>query len=219
MPVLVIDANSCDRTREFALARGATVVTRDWEGFVAARRFALEQVKTPWALALDADEALDDRLRSALLEAAGDAAGYTVARDTYFCGRALRMWRGERLLRAFEVAKVRVEAHPAVGGSAQLHERYVVDGIVRDLPGTLLHFSYDDRAAYRNRYDRYTSLEAAGLRASVLDWLIEVPRTFGRLLWMLFAKGALFDGKRGIYAAWWSAKYPAAVRWKALARR
>jgi glycosyltransferase involved in cell wall biosynthesis len=219
MPVLVVDARSCDRTAEFARSYGATVVVRSWLGFVEARQFALSQVQTPWALALDADEALDDRLRDAILSAADDCEGYTVARDTYFCGRALRMWRGERLLRLFNVGRVRLEARPAAGGSAQLHERYVVEGTVRDLPGVLLHFSYDDRASYRTKFDRYTALEAAGTQPSVGAWLLEIPNTLGRLAWMLVAKGALLDGARGIYAAWWSAKYPASVRWKALARR
>lgn len=219
MRVLVIDAHSCDRTREFALARGAEVVERDWDGFVMTRRYALARVQTAWVLALDADEALDDRLRDALCAADGAAHGYTLSRDTYYCGKALRMWRGERLLRLIRVAGARVEAHPAAGGDAQLHERYACDGRIDDLPGTLLHFSYDDAADYRAKYGRYTAIEAAALPRSPLPFLWEAVRAAPRFAWLLCARGAALDGSRGVRVAWWSAWYPAVVRWKALVRR
>jgi len=122
--ILVVDAQSCDRTRELAELYGARVIDRAWNGFVDARRFALAQVTTPWAFALDADEVLDEELGEAILACAGTADGYTVSRNTYFCGKPLRMWSGERLLRLFRVAKTRVEAKPASGGTAELHERY-----------------------------------------------------------------------------------------------
>ncbi len=219
MPVLVIDAHSCDRTREFARARGAEVIERDWDDFVSARRFALSKVRTPWMLALDADEALDDRLRDAVTSADATANGYTVTRDTYYCGKPLRMWRGERLLRLMRASSASVDARPAAGGEAQLHERYACDGSVSDLPGTLLHFSYDDAADYRAKYDRYTDIEAVSLPRSAAAFAWEALRSCARFPWLLVARGALLDGPRGIGVAWWSAWYPAVVRWKALVRR
>src|SRR5437773_2363769 len=98
MRALVIDHASTDRTREIARERGAQVIERPWEGFVAGRRFALTQVRTPWTLMIDADEALDDRLRAAIIEAGEVCNGYLIARTTFYCGRPLRMWRNERLL-------------------------------------------------------------------------------------------------------------------------
>lgn len=219
MHVLVIDAHSCDRTRAFAQAHGAEVIERDWDGFVSARRFALARVRTPWMLALDADEALDDRLRDAVAAVDGAADGYTVARDTYYCGKPLRMWSGERLLRLMRAANARVDARPAAGGDAQLHERYVCDGSVADMPGTLLHFSYDDAADYRAKYARYTDIEAASLPRSAAALAWETLRAWAHFGWLLVARGALLDGPRGIGVAWWSAWYPAVVRWKALVRR
>lgn len=219
MPVLVVDAHSCDRTRDIARAHGAAVIERDWDDFVSARRFALSNVRTPWMLALDADEALDDRLRDAVTAADGTADGYTVSRNTYYCGKPLRMWSGERLLRLMRTARAGVDARPAAGGEAQLHERYVCDGSVADLPGTLLHFSYDDARDYRAKYDRYTDIEAASLPGSAASFLWEALRACARFPWLLLARGALLDGARGIGVAWWSAWYPAVVRWKALVRR
>ncbi len=208
--ILVIDAQSCDRTRELAALYGARVIERPWDGFVEARRFALAQVATPWAFALDADEALDDDLRDAVLACAGTADGYAVARDTYFCGKPLRMWQGESLLRLMRVAKARVEANPASGGDAELHERYVVDGPVERLGGRLLHYSYETVESYREKFARYTDLEAAGHPPRANPLLVPL-----RLIYSLVVRGGLLDGPRGIYVAWMSALYPSVVSWKA----
>jgi glycosyltransferase involved in cell wall biosynthesis len=213
---LVVDSGSKDHTVEFARSWGARVIERPWTDFVDARRYALAQVSTPWAFMLDADEALDDVLRDAVSSAPGDVDAYRVFRTTYFCGKPMRLWSREPLIRLFKRDRVRLQAFPAGGGSAALHERWECDGAVRDLDGTLLHYSYPDVSTYRAKYARYTSTEAAGLSPS---W----PRFFGaaakgmlRFGHMLLVRGALLDGWRGIYIAYYSAMYPAVVALKAL---
>lgn len=218
MHVLVLDALSRDHTVQFARGAGAQVVQREWTDFVDARRFALARVRTPWALMLDADEALDDVLREAIAGAADDAngtVGYRVRRTTYFCGRPIRQWRNEPLLRLFRTDCAVVEGHPAAGGRAALHESWTCAGPVAELAGTLLHFSYPDYASYRAKYDRYTSAEAEGIDASALLLAGATLAGLARFPWLLFGKGALLDGARGIYVAYKSAMYPAVVAWKA----
>jgi hypothetical protein len=118
-------------------------------------------------------------------------------------------------VRLFRTHRGILTAHPAAGGVAALHESWSCEGRVEELAGTLLHFSYPDYAAYRTKYDRYTSAEAAGLDGSLLGvgtaWLKGLPR----FAWLLFGKGALLDGPRGIYVAYKSAMYPAVVARKA----
>jgi glycosyltransferase involved in cell wall biosynthesis len=219
MRLLVLDARSCDRTVEFARSAGAEVIEREWSGFVDARRFALSQVRTSWTLMIDADEALDDALRDAILAAPGDVDGYIVRRSTYYCGKSLRMWRAEPLLRLFRTDRAMLAARPAAGGGAALHERWSCAGAIGELPGTLLHFSYPDAASYRVKFARYTDLEGAAMTPSIgraaLEGLLIAPR-FVRLL---FVKGALLDGARGIAAAYGSARYRFICALKALRRR
>lgn len=218
MHVLVLDACSRDHTVQFARGAGAEVVQREWTDFVDARRFALSQARTPWVLMLDADEALDDVLREAIVRADPDADrvdGYRVRRTTYFCGRPIRQWRNEPLLRLFRTECGILRAHPAAGGGAALHESWTCSGPAGDLDGTLLHFSYPDYAAYRTKYDRYTSVEAGGLRGSALGSIRSGLRAVVQFAWLLFGKGALLDGPRGVYVAYKSAMYPAVVAWKA----
>jgi glycosyltransferase involved in cell wall biosynthesis len=218
MPVLLVDHESTDATAQIARAHRACVVTRRFDGFVNARRFAIAQVETPWTLMIDADERLDDALRDAILAARDDVDGYVVSRTTYYRGKPLRIWRGERLLRLFRTNRARLEASPAAGGQAELHERWICDGATRTLAGTLEHYSYLDAASYRAKYERYTDIEARGVRpgldAAVLLQTALTPARFLRLL----LKGAALDGPDGWYVAWKSALYPAVVQWKALRR-
>lgn len=220
MPVLVLDANSDDGTADYARAAGAQVVERAWTDFVDARRFALGLVRTPWTFAIDADEELDDVLRAAVIAAPADGAtAFRIRRSTYFRGKPLRMWSNEPLLRLFRTGSARIEASPAAGGDAALHERYIVDGPVADVDGTLLHYSYPDAASYRSKFRAYTSLEAAGVRPSIRLAIWAVATALFRFGWNMLRRGALLDGTRGWYVAWYSAWYPAVVAVKALVRR
>lgn len=214
----VLDAFSSDGTVAYARAAGARVEQRAWTDYVDARRYALAQIETPWTLLLDADEALDDRLRDAIVQARGEVDGYVVHRTTYFRGKPMRMWRDEPLLRVVRTARARIEAVPAAGGSAPLHERLVCDGPTGELQGVLLHYSYPDASSYREKFARYTSLEAAGVCGRLGSVLAQGALLPVRLLNNLLRRGALFDGRRGWYVAWYSALYPAVVHWKAWRR-
>jgi hypothetical protein len=165
---------------------------------------------------IDADERPDAALCDAIALAPRDADGYMLSRTTYYCGKPLRMWSGERLLRLFRVDRVRLEAAPAAGGDAQLHERWVCDGDVRVLDGVLEHFSYPDARSYRAKYEYYTSLEAEHVHVSAAEMFVQallVPLRFANLL---TRRGALLDGPSGWAVAWYSSLYPAVVAWKAL---
>lgn len=214
--LLVIDALSTDHTIAYAQAAGARVIERRWTDFVDVRRYALGQVQTPWVLMLDADEALDDRLRDAILAADANVDGYIVRRSTYFRGKPMRMWSNEPLLRLVRTQDARIEARPAAGGEAALHERLVCDGTVAELPGSLLHFSYPDARSYREKFAAYTAIEARALHASVLGAAAAALLVIPRFVNLLVRRGALLDGPRGWYVAWYSALYPAVASWKSL---
>ncbi len=219
-PLLVIDAESHDATAEIARSLGATVVVRPWTGFVSTRAFALTHVATPWTFMLDADESLDLGLATALhaLEPAATTDAYGVARATYFCGRAMHhgAWGGEAPVRLFRTACARVVAEPAAGGDAELHEHWVVPGATARLGGTLLHDSYPTIGAYREKFTRYTTLEARGIRPSRRRFLRACAVAALRFPWLLVARGGWRDGWRGAFVAGASAWYPVAVAWKAL---
>lgn len=212
----MLDHQSSDGTVALAQARGARVEVRPFAGFVNARAYALSQVRTPWTLMIDADERPDRILRESITAARGDADGYAVSRTTYYCGKPMRIWSGERLLRLFRTDRVRLLAQPAAGGAAQLHERWICEGPVETLAGTLQHYSYADASSYREKYARYTSLEAGGIRGNRVAALVQLLLVPLRFAHMLAVRGAVLDGVPGWTVAWYSALYPAVVQWKAL---
>lgn len=217
---LVVDSQSHDRTVEIARAHGANVVVRPWAGYGATRTFALGLVETPWTFMLDADERLDGELAAAVTNADGAGAfdAYTIARTTYFCGRGMSFgaWGGESLVRFFRTAKATIVTEPAVGGTADLHERWVVAGSVGALPGKLVHDSYPTLRSYREKFARYTSLEARGLPPSRGRLAAAFVKAWVRVLWSILGRQAWRDGWRGIFVALASAAYPVVVAWKAL---
>ena len=221
---LVVDARSTDDTVAVARAAGARVIERDWDDFVSARTFALANVETPWALMIDADERADPVLRRALaaFEPADAVDAYRVRRMTVFCGRVVRAcgWSNEPIVRLVRRGHVTLEARPAAGGSAALHERWVpARGGVETLPGTLVHESYADRASYAAKFDRYTSIEAASLQSTPRRLAFELATSALRFVYWMLLHGAYRDGWRGWYVTFWSAAYPSVVHAKALRRR
>jgi glycosyltransferase involved in cell wall biosynthesis len=215
MRVFVLDAGSSDDTAALAGACGAYVERRPWAGFVEARRYAAARVTTPWTLMLDADERIDATLREAILRADGAPAAYRLRRVTKLCGEPVRAagWSNERLIRLFRTSRGRLVPHESGG---DVHERWVVDGPVVDLPGTIVHDSYPTLASYRAKFDRYTSLEAGALRASRLAFAREVIAFPIRFVWLWLREGGWRDGWRGAFVAWQSARYRVVVRAKAL---
>jgi hypothetical protein len=218
----VIDAESTDATVQLARARGAEIVVRPWAGFVATRRFALGCVRTTWTFMLDADEALDASLGNAILAAnPGETIdGYAIRRSTFFCGRPMRhgAWGSDAPVRLFRTSRATLVASPAAGGDAELHESWRVPGRVELLGGELLHYSYPTLASYREKFERYTSLEARGLRATGFSLARASLLAALRALWLLVVKGGWRDGWRGAFVALASAAYPAVVAWKSLRR-
>jgi len=216
-PVLVVDANSKDRTAQIAREHGAQVLQREWRGFIDARLFALAAVRTAWTLMIDADEALDATLREAIVAADGVAEAYRVARTTFFCGRPMRIWKDERIVRLFQTHRGILRSR-AVSDNAQVHEVWSVVGRVGDLRGTLLHFSYPTTASYHAKFERYTNLESVAITSTVAKVAAEELRSFARFFYLALVRGAVLDGWRGLFVAWWSARYRATVFKKARLR-
>ena len=218
MRVLVVDALSATIRWQFAASAGAEVVEREWTDFVDARRFAL---------VMRADSVgTDDRRRRGPRRRAprGDRRtrpktldGYRVRRTTYFCGRPLRQWRNEPLLRLFRVG--RAGSAGASGGRGPRRAARKLDvrrNDRRPARARSCTFRIPDHASYRAKYERYTDAESEGVEVTpgglagawAKGLFLQLPR-------LLFVKGAVLDGPRGIYVAYKSATYPAVVAWKA----
>ena len=201
--LIVVDAESHDKTAAVAGELTEHVFVRPWPGYAAQKNFGIEQAHGEWILSLDADEVVSAELRAEIeaVVAGGGAGpdGYSVPRRNIFWDRWIRHgglypdWQ----LRLFRRERGRFVARA-------VHESVVVDGAVGRLRGHLEHRSYRDVADFLERTDRYTTLAAE-------DWLAEgrgvqpfrdlVVRPLGRFFGMYVWRGGFLDGWRGFLLA------------------
>jgi glycosyltransferase involved in cell wall biosynthesis len=205
--ILVIDAESTDKTVQVAREFTDKIWVRPWPGFAEQKNFALDQATGEWVLSLDADERVTPELRERIgriVRANGPGDGYSIPRKNIFWGAWVRHGGlyPDYQLRLFRRAAGRFV-------DSAVHESVVVEGHVERLAEPLLHHSYrglDDFVARSNRYSALAARDivARGGRADVLDLAL---RPLGRFLSMYVARGGLLDGWRGFVLAVLYANY------------
>ncbi|HEX9400509.1 MAG TPA: glycosyltransferase family 2 protein [Anaeromyxobacter sp.] len=209
--VVVVDSGSTDGTEEVARDAGAVFVTQPWLGYGPQKNLAAERSSHEWVLSLDADEALSDRLRAAILrlkEAGPRADAYEVNRLNWYCGRFLRHsgWYPDRKVRLWRKGKAR-------WADASIHELAEVSpgASVERLEGDLLHYTIRDQAQHLRTIEKFTTLSAEALLregkgGQAWKRFVSPPASFLR---GYVLKLGFLDGKAGwdvcrlsAYAAW-----------------
>ena len=91
--IVVVDAESHDKTVEVAREFTDRILVQPWLGFAAQKNFAVDQARGEWILSVDADEEVSLELRGeveAILAVPVTAAGYAVPRRNIFWDRWIR---------------------------------------------------------------------------------------------------------------------------------
>lgn len=212
--IVVVDMASTDRTVEIARSFGAKVASHARTGFVEpARAFACAQASGDWILVLDADELVPPGL-ARRLRAIADRDGADVVRVprvNYMLGapvlhsgwnperdRQVRFWR-----RGAVELRERIHGHPVPRPGMRLHDLPYADG------EALVHLSHLDVAAFLDKLNAYTGVEARQARArgerpgalralgaAIREWLARYLR-----------HGGWRDGWRGFYLSFFMAGY------------
>lgn len=199
--LIVVDAESEDKTASIARELTDHVIVRPWPGFAAQKNHGLEAARGAWILSLDADEIVSSQLRAdieRIVERDGPGDGYAVPRRNIFWGRWVRHgglypdWQ----VRLFRRGRGRF-------GDRAVHESVQVEGAVGRLAGHLEHRSYRDVSDFLARADRYSTLAAEdfiarGRRVHAWDLVL---RPLGRFVGMYVLARGFLDGWRGFLLA------------------
>lgn len=212
--VVVVDAESTDRTRTIAEGHGARVVVRAWTNYSEQKNHANSLAQHPWILSLDADEVLSEGLKAELLahKAQGFQGAYRMKRLTNYCGSWVRHggWYPDAKVRLFPRQGTRWEGE-------HVHETLVLPPgtPITDLRHDLLHYSYHSVQDHEERIERYSTLHAQALhaRGRHAGWVKRHLAPGFKFVQGYLLQGGFLDGKAGWTIARLSAR---AVRLKYL---
>ncbi|MDZ7344617.1 MAG: glycosyltransferase family 2 protein [candidate division KSB1 bacterium] len=205
--IVIVDAESTDDTVTLAKEFTDKVFVRSWEGYSAAKNFALSQCSGEWVLWVDADERVTPDLREEIRAKLAEnpaVDGFEMPRLANFLGRWMLHggWYPGYVLRLFRRTAGRFNAKP-------VHEGVQVEGKIGRLTHHLLHYTDRRLHHYFEKFNRYTSLAAEGLhgqgkRFHLWDLLFRPPWFFLR---MYIFKTGFLDGVQGFILAGLSAAY------------
>ena len=203
--IVVIDSGSTDGTLEI-LAKDPRieVVHRPFDSFAEQCNFGLSHVRTDWVLSLDADYELSEDFVSELARLAPtpEDTGYRAAFVYRIHGHALRgtLYPPRTVLYRVGGARYENEGHG---------HRIRLQGRISNLKGVIYHDDRKPLSRWLASQLRYAAREASHLLEAPRERLGRVDRI--RLMgwpapilvlgYVLFAKGAVLDGKAGWFYA------------------
>jgi (heptosyl)LPS beta-1,4-glucosyltransferase len=203
--ILVVDAESTDRTQTLATAATAPwaghlrFVRRSWTGFRDQRNFAMAEAKHDWLLVVDADEECTPELATRVQELLSTPSGppfraYKVRRVEYFLGKPIHfgIWNPSYQDRFFHRAGVKYVN--------DIHEYPIFPQRASELHEPLLHSPDFEPERFLEKMNKYTTIEArervaAGQRTNAFRLVGAFPAMF---LKNYFYYGAYKDGFHGL---------------------
>lgn len=198
--ILVVDSYSTDRTVEIALQYGARVLQHPFEGHIQQKNYALDQAKFDHVLSLDADEALDPTLHTAIAGIVGafDHDAYRCRRLTNYCGHWVRFcgWYPDLKMRLFDRRKGR-------WGGVNPHDKFLPYNPSSPHPvlaGKILHYSFYTTADHLRQVKYFTDIASQALynRGVRSGWRHRWVHPAWTFLRMYFLKLGILDGWRGM---------------------
>ena len=197
--LVVVDAQSQDKTVALARKLGARVFTRAWKGYGDQKNWGFTQCRGEWVLSLDADEeltpALCREIEGLLAQPPQDVDGYFLKRRAFFLGGWIKHcgWWPDAQLRLIRRGKGHFSHRP-------VHEDLEVGGKTLTLEESMNHYSYDTIRQYLRKMNRYSDLftqDASERKKKLWAWYMVTrpPWTFFR---MYVLKLGFLDGLRGL---------------------
>ncbi len=207
--VIVVDAESTDRTVEIARRYTDRVFVRPWAGFGPQKNFGIDRATSEWILILDADERVTTELHRELQGCverwkSGMPTAYQVPRRNFYYGKWVRRAGvyPDYQARLFRRGAAR---YNDVG----VHENLIVGGAVGTLSGHLDHYTERRISDHFKKFGMYTTL-AAREKAKVVTrvhWSDMAFRPLVILFKTLIFKQGFRDGVHGLIVCVFASMY------------
>lgn len=161
--VLVLDSFSTDKTCALARAAGARVEQHAFDGHIQQKNRAAQMAVHDYVLSLDADEALDDTLRSSIAKVKENFVfpAYQMNRCTNYCGRWIKHsgWYPDRKLRLWD-------RRQGQWGGTNPHDKWELHDtgkVYGRLAGDILHYSYYSIEQHWRQAEKFSGIAAAAM--------------------------------------------------------
>ncbi len=196
--IVVVDSYSTDSTPEICHALDVRFFQHPFEGYIEQKNYAAGLSQYDYILSLDADEALSEKLKQAILEAKREWKydGYKMNRLTNYCGKWIHHsgWYPDTKLRLFNKSKgmwAGVNPHDKV----QLH----AGAITTSLVGDLHHYSYYTFEEHKAQIIKFAKISASALyKQGVRSHPAKIIyKPIARFLRSYVVKTGFMDGKAG----------------------
>jgi glycosyltransferase involved in cell wall biosynthesis len=206
--IVIIDSYSTDNTAELAKELGARVILQKFLGHIEQKNFAISKAQYPFILSLDADEAIDEKLKQEIITLKNTskiADGFIINRHNNYCGQWINhgAWKSDLKLRLWDSRKGK-------WGGMNPHDKFEMDANTKItlLEGKILHWSYTSIAQHEGKVDYFSTIAAKayhnrGKKSSLFKILFS---PLFRFLRDYILKFGFLDGKYGFIIAKLTAK-------------
>lgn len=197
--LVVVDPRTTDRSREVAVAAGASVLEHEYQSSSAQYNWGSGRCRHDWVFVVDADERVTAGLRAGIERAlaAPRHPAYAARRVNFAFGRRLRFgdWGHDRIVRLFDRRKACFEER-AVHGAVRAAS-------VGRLDGDLEHRSLRSLDQYLPKVHDFARRGAADLRCAGRSsgLAVAITRAEWRFVRAYFLRLGVLDGFPGLVVA------------------
>lgn len=196
--ILVADTGSTDRTIEIVRAfETVRFISLPFQGFGRTKNSAVEHAKYDWILSIDADEVIDEDCLNAciqMIQTSGTQHAGRILRNNFAFGQKIQHsgWGNDRLVRLFNKNHTRFSDVP-------VHESVDIrsDMQIRDLPGSINHYTVNSFDDFFSKTDFYTSLRVDRPAPYKCTLTYASTAAFFRFVKTFILQAGILDGRIG----------------------